>query len=554
MAKYVDENNLARFWDNIQDQIGSASQEQVNAWLDAHPEATTTVQDNSLDGSLKLIDGTVPDSKLVQTGGVLESLQSFKDGTFDYETVTSENLLNINDPDVEHGKYMTNTGAVFTSSSYAISGYIPVEEGKSYTFQTSATTITNRSIQSFRFLTAYDADKNIVSSAGGENVRPYVVPNGIAYIRFSQYDVYFASNTWPAVVESAELTPYSEYFDPYTKYTLKASAANDAHTRAILTEYIPSGLRYKFTIDHGYWNGTIDIQDLADYVISFRGTIGTFAGVTVSRGYGAYLGGYVMLSATEVRVYIGDAQNVLTASHGLTLTDYVGIVLTARRNNTATITVYTNGGSYTSSNFSWDVRKGVLSAGGTNTVLTDCELTYWCKGYASDTQVYGDSYISPAHTDRWSSYLIAAGYNDFLLNAYSGRNSATALASLKQVLQSSNPKRIVWTLGMNDGDDGGVVDASWKSCVEEVMAICQERGIELILATIPNVPTVDNTAKNAYVRASGYRYIDFAAAVGAVSDTTWYDGMLSSDNVHPSVQGAIALYTQAISDVPELMK
>lgn len=48
MPKYLDGTGLARFWDNIQDQIGSASQEQVDAWLTAHPEATTTVQDGSI--------------------------------------------------------------------------------------------------------------------------------------------------------------------------------------------------------------------------------------------------------------------------------------------------------------------------------------------------------------------------------------------------------------------------------------------------------------------------------------------------------------------------
>lgn len=48
MPKYVDETGLARFWGNIKDQIGSVSQEQVDAWLDEHPEATTTVQDGAI--------------------------------------------------------------------------------------------------------------------------------------------------------------------------------------------------------------------------------------------------------------------------------------------------------------------------------------------------------------------------------------------------------------------------------------------------------------------------------------------------------------------------
>jgi hypothetical protein len=74
----------------------------------------------------------------------------------------------------------------------------------------------------------------------------------------------------------------------------------------------------------------------------------------------------------------------------------------------------------------------------------------------------------------------------------------------------------------------------------------------LILSTIPLVTAVDNTYKNAYVRGSGYRYVDFAAAVGAVEDTTWYDNMLADDGVHPATEGAVALYQQVLTDVPEI--
>lgn len=48
MPKYLDGAGLSRFWNNIKRSIGSASQEQVDAWLDNHPEATTTIQDNSI--------------------------------------------------------------------------------------------------------------------------------------------------------------------------------------------------------------------------------------------------------------------------------------------------------------------------------------------------------------------------------------------------------------------------------------------------------------------------------------------------------------------------
>jgi len=44
--------------------------EAVAAWLDEHPEATTTVQDGSITG-VKIADDTIPDAKLAQTGGML---------------------------------------------------------------------------------------------------------------------------------------------------------------------------------------------------------------------------------------------------------------------------------------------------------------------------------------------------------------------------------------------------------------------------------------------------------------------------------------------------
>ena len=70
---------------------------------------------------------------------------------------------------------------------------------------------------------------------------------------------------------------------------------------------------------------------------------------------------------------------------------------------------------------------------------------------------------------------------------------------------------------------------------------------------MPTVPSINNEQKNAWVRASGYKYIDFAKAVGADGTGAWYSGMLSGDNVHPNDKGAKALYTQAITDFPEFL-
>lgn len=265
--------------------------------------------------------------------------------------------------------------------------------------------------------------------------------------------------------------------------------------------------------------------------------------------------GRVKITPTTFEYYIGTETNPrISEAHGLTITDYVAVRIDAKENANADFAIYTNGGEYRKTNQAWDCRDGYLQVEsvGTN-VLTDCVLSYNCIGWSKPIHLYGDSYFG-VYGDKWTQHLVNSGWKDYNLNGFPGRMSNTALASLKLVLANSNPEKIIWCMGMNDGDDGGEVDTAWKTCVDELVQICNERNIELILATNPNVATVDNTAKNAYVRASGHRYIDFASAVGTSDDTTWFSGMLSSDGVHPSRQGAIALFNQAIADVPELMQ
>jgi len=64
MPKYLDGAGLSRFWNNIKGSIGNASQAQVDAWLDNHPEATTTVQDGSI-STRKIADNAISDNKLM---------------------------------------------------------------------------------------------------------------------------------------------------------------------------------------------------------------------------------------------------------------------------------------------------------------------------------------------------------------------------------------------------------------------------------------------------------------------------------------------------------
>jgi lysophospholipase L1-like esterase len=170
--------------------------------------------------------------------------------------------------------------------------------------------------------------------------------------------------------------------------------------------------------------------------------------------------------------------------------------------------------------------------------------------------MFGDSYFGMMNSARWVYYLVRYGFIDnVMVNAFPGENTAQALVALNNAINYyGKPKYIIWALGMNDGSDASGTEPTntWLIGVNTVLQICNTYGITPILATIPTVPNINHEGKNNHVRGSGYRYIDFAHAVNAQSDGTWYTGMLSSDNVHPTESGAKALFYQAMIDAPEL--
>ena len=103
---------------------------------------------------------------------------------------------------------------------------------------------------------------------------------------------------------------------------------------------------------------------------------------------------------------------------------------------------------------------------------------------------------------------------------------------------------------MNDSD------SDYTTYLASVRSFCKEYGIELILGTVPTVPSRYKENINAAVIATGFRYVDFASAVGADSAGNWYAGFLetpTSTGVHPTALGAPALAMRLLVDVPEIM-
>lgn len=95
----------------------------VEDWLDVHPEATTTVQDDSLttdkyqDGSVtgaKIADGAVTDAKLAQTGGVLEEVSALESALYVKRNLVTEIIVGY--------ARSNNNGTV--SQPWAATGYV----------------------------------------------------------------------------------------------------------------------------------------------------------------------------------------------------------------------------------------------------------------------------------------------------------------------------------------------------------------------------------------------------------------------------------------------
>ena len=290
-------------------------------------------------------------------------------------------------------------------------------------------------------------------------------------------------------------------------------------------------------------------------VFSFMAKIDTFDSILVGQGFETYSGAWVEITDTKLIVHnYAQSDTAVEYTHGLTISDYIYVQIfvgTAK----ADIAIFSNGSSFKQTNANWFGCAGDYFAKSDGSTLTDCVFTWSSADFRKSVWVFGDSYVGLNNVKRWATQLKNAGFADnVLINGYAGEASAAAITALTNALELGKPQKLVWCMGMNDGaDSGDTPSANYSAGIAQVEALCAANGIELIYATIPSVPNQSNEAKNAYVRGTGKRFIDFAKAVGAAANGTWYTGMLDEDNVHPSEPGAIALYHRAIADCPELM-
>lgn len=485
--------------------------------------STATLKPDLLPNSVVTDQTYSPTSESAQSGkAVAEAIEPLSEQVFKYSKTPQDVVIN-------DGYHWINATAN-TNYKYA---HLQVKAGDVITYESNGV----YGPINIRFVDAYNGNTRVSDACVNSANIKYIVPDGVdnVYVTFS----------------SANLNGKF-----YIQRTIEETAVKGMN-----------GLR-DYVFKNGVWSVTADtlsantdliiapqIDNKKNCVYDGYAEFSSFISLTLAHGKTGFMSSYLIIDETYIKTYHHNGSTAVlmdTYEHGLTFSDYISVHIDLKHRNRGSVTVRTNGGEFTQSNIYFGgCRDEVTVSGGQD--MTNVKGSYYLRDIYADTWIFGDSYLSIGDPSKWTEQLIRMGYTDYLLCGLGGANSVQEIFSFRNLIEKCSPKRICWCLGMNDGDTETAVNVRWKTAYDEVVGVCSSKNIELILATTPNVPNIRHDYKNEIVRASGYRYIDFAKAVNAEAvGATWYTDMLYTDNVHPTELGAKALASRILLDVPEI--
>ena len=292
-------------------------------------------------------------------------------------------------------------------------------------------------------------------------------------------------------------------------------------------------------------------------VYSFMTDITSFSKIIIGHAKNSYGGAWMEIDSSKVYIHnYFTSDSVVEYTHLLTISDYLYVQIYVKI-GTADIKIMTESGEYTITDAVWHgYGYGTYFVESVNTTATNAVFTWASGDFRKPIWIFGDSYVDITNVNRWTNHLMQNGYADnVLINGYGGEASEIARDVLRNCIQFyGKPKKLIWCMGMNDGTDPDdtTPNTLYLTPLEDVIDICNEYDIDLVITTIPTVPSVNNEGKNYWIRNSNISYIDMASAVGADGSGSWYTGMLSNDNVHPTQKGAKAMYAAAVTECPDI--
>ena len=450
---------------------------------------------------------------------------------------------NIFNKDNAISGYMTADGTIRENQAYIYYGYLIVNPGETYYFTPKA-----------HFICAYNENYHANSASGinNQDITEYTVPEGIRFLFVSTYSAYLDE----FMISKYSGIPYTPYNTPYiVRSFLPELSQISENTNEIAKLKTIKKNYYSLKDDSMSANDALVIEKNLPIkngtLIRFSGTVGAnFNGIEIGFTDDISQADLTHFKIDSTKVY-RVTSNPFETEHDLTISGNLVISLEQTYTHLK-LHVECNGSTYETSS-GWAPSNAypyikVLSA------FSDCSFSLTAKKNKSHITIFGDSYVSYG-VERWPYYLAENSFDDnSSIVGYSGERSDAAYKNFTDFMPINSPKFVVWALGMNDTDTGGAINSAWKTAIDAVIEYCNANNITPVLCTIPNVPNQDNSLKNAYVRSfeGTYPIIDFAKAVGSDISSSWFTGMLSNDNVHPTALGAIALYNRAITDFPEL--
>ena len=235
------------------------------------------------------------------------------------------------------------------------------------------------------------------------------------------------------------------------------------------------------------------------YSLSFN-TEGLAADQAVTLAHGTSL---IKVTDTEL-VVLNSSAEAYREAHGLDISGNVEVILDTDYGK-ASARIKLGDRAFSSRVFDFTSTSGEVFAQGT--ALTNARLARISDGCDNKVWIVGDN-IGFDDDTKWTSYLDKGGLT---LIGSESETAKSALLQVKAALTLGTPEYILWAIGGNDAD-GSTVNADWQAALDELLAICREKGITPVLATLQGE---SNSQKNDVVISSGYRYIDFAAVSGA---------------------------------------